>query len=423
MNTFCKSIILAVSMSVLPVMIGATTIQEVTVKLQSANSALPPFLQKRMEAGVHTVGEHVLLGKDTEDIDQQISDYEMITSDIIGRVLYGYDVQNIKIRTGKNSTIDLTIKPYKDTVQKIDMEVDYGNLSLMSQELLKEDIKKIKPQIEQILLGASLDAFDWINSVTEKILRERLSDELPEFTTKVSIEPGKTTKVRVFLIPQGDIVRKVDFNFESKTLPKLVFTPMQKKYQNKYQELTGLPVDYLKRRVLFLETQIQKDLQESKAHKVYQVDFKTHIKSDSDTEIIVDGNSDRYVIQAAVAIDMGKEENNVNIKTHLGYNRTSHQEIFLESEFYPGDYKWKIYPSWSYKVGRGTRLAYQYELNDKQNIVLWQQELGKDVYLRVKRWFPLNQYQYGLVYKMDKHMSIEYIVEKEENWLRLVGSI
>lgn len=423
MNTFCKSIVLATLISGLPMMIGATAIQEVAVKLQGANSALHPFLQKRMEAGVKTVGEHVLLGKDTEDIDLQIGDYENVTGDIVGRVLYGYDVKNLKIVTGKKTTINLTVSPYKDVVEAIDIDVDYGNLSPMSQKILKKDIATIKPQIEQILLGASLDAFDWINSVTEKILRERLSDELPEFTTKVSITPGKTTMVKVYIIPQGDIVRTVDVKIKSSSLPNVVFKSIQNMYQSKYQGLNGLPVAYLKRRALSIEDQIQKSLQDTKAHKTYHIDFKTNIESDVNTNVIIQANSDRYVIGAGVAIDMGKEENNVNIKTHLGYYRTPKQELFVESEFYPGNYKWKIYPSWAFHIGKGTILAYQYELTDKQNIALYQQELGKDLFLRAKKWFPNNQYQYSLVYKMDKHMSVEYIVEKEENWLRLVGNI
>lgn len=423
MNNFCKGIILTALLNISPMMVGATAIQEVAINLQSATSALPPFLHKRMEAGIYTVGEHVFLNKDTVEIQNQRQEYENITSDILSRVLYGYDVQSIDLDLGAKTTLNIVVKPYKDIIENIEMDIDYGNLSPMAQSLLQDDIAKIKPQLEQILLGASLDAFDWINSIVEKILRERLSDDLPEFTTKVSIELGKTTKVKVFVIPQGEMVRKVNVDIKSKSLPKLVFLPMQNHYQNKYEELTGLPIAYLKRKVSAVENLLKEELQNSKASKVYDVSFTPHLRPEVDTNITINAALERYLLTGGVAIDMGKEKNNVSLQTHLGYYRTPKQEIYIESEFYPGNYQWKIYPSLSYEFSKDTSLAYQYEMKERQSIALFKQSLGDGTYLRMKKYLNNDQYQYALVYKLDNHLNIEYIVEKEENWLRLVGNI
>lgn len=201
----------------------AAPIEAVTVHLEGARQPLPAVLAKRMTAAVQTAADKLYIGVDTDTVLAGEATYHKVTSDIIDRILYGYTVESLEIIPGQTSQLAVRLRPYGQTIQSVDVTVEYGNLSSVAQQLVAQDVAFVEPRIEQILLGAPLDSLDWASAVTSQLVRNELEGALPEFIPQVEITPGTNTKVRVYLIPQGAVVRHSSTEISSNTLPSSIF--------------------------------------------------------------------------------------------------------------------------------------------------------------------------------------------------------
>lgn len=120
---------------------SAVTIDRVDVRLNSAGSPVPTLAAKRISASIQTVGRRVLLEHDDGEVAQNVEAYKKIMNDIVDRVLIGYTVETIVIEPGSDTIVDVTVRPWGDTIENVDMTVDFGSLPVMAQELAKKTSK------------------------------------------------------------------------------------------------------------------------------------------------------------------------------------------------------------------------------------------------------------------------------------------
>ena len=67
-----KAWIIAIAAAILPCnIVAARTVSHVTVTVRTVGVGLPALAEKRMQAGIQTVGNHVLLARDTQDLQQR----------------------------------------------------------------------------------------------------------------------------------------------------------------------------------------------------------------------------------------------------------------------------------------------------------------------------------------------------------------
>ncbi len=81
--------------AMLPLSVWSAPITGVEVTVRG--DALSPAMLKRMEAGIKTVSQHLLVGKDTEEVRARQEDYKQVATELIGRVLYGYTITDISL--------------------------------------------------------------------------------------------------------------------------------------------------------------------------------------------------------------------------------------------------------------------------------------------------------------------------------------
>lgn len=102
---------------------------------------MPTLAAKRISASIQTVGRRVLLEHDDGEVAQNVEAYKKIMNDIVDRVLIGYTVETIVIEPGSDTIVDVTVRPWGDTIENVDMTVDFGSLPVMAQELAKKTSK------------------------------------------------------------------------------------------------------------------------------------------------------------------------------------------------------------------------------------------------------------------------------------------
>lgn len=401
----------------------AEPVESVTVSLSGSRQPLPPVLAKRMTAAVQTAADKLYVGADTDAVAAGHATYQKVTTDIIDRILYGYTVESLEITPGVNSRLDVRLRPYGQTIQAVDVSVEYGNLTPVAQELVARDVAFVEPRIEQILLGASLDSLDWATAVTSQLVRNELEGALPEFIPQVDIIPGVQTKVKVYLIPQGTVVRHGSTEISSNTLPSTVFYATKRYYDEYLVGLEGVPVAFVARHENDLLSFIQQGLDNSRASQRFGISMKPTLQLGTDLLLKIQVDSSRYIVRAEGYLDMGTEtDHNVGIKLFTGIKQGK-GDWYLETNFFPDDYKWAFYPSYAYHFTQDTTLAYQYNLSDKYSRVWLRQDIGSRWHVRAQRDFEIKRNEFGLAYDLNNYLTLEYVVNDDDNWLRLIGYI
>ena len=407
---------------------SAVTIDRVDVRLNSAGSPVPTLAAKRISASIQTVGRRVLLEHDDGEVAQNVEAYKKIMNDIVDRVLIGYTVETIVIEPGSDTIVDVTVRPWGDTIENVDMTVDFGSLPVMAQELAKKDIQGSQGLVENVLVGLPEDALDWASGAVKDVLESELEQKIPEFYPHVVIVPGRTAKVTVYFLPKLPVVRNVKVGVDSENLPRVLFFKMRQNIETRYEGLEGLPVAFVQRH----ERDIQEDLETAVAGQWAVKQYKLHVDPEltvgENMNIRLKSTTDFYDIRASAYIDMSrsgsnhhKDEEDTVLNLHMGRKIGGHHELYGEVEFKPSTVKWNFIPGYFYKWGNKTTLGYQFETEDKSNHLWLRQRLNDKWGIRLDWDMTNHDEEIGINYRFHDYIGLEYILSEHDQWLRIIG--
>jgi hypothetical protein len=380
----------------------------------------PPKIAKRMTASVGTVGEQMLAGRNTDEVLDNQASYEKLIKEIFDRVLVGYSVQSVKLSPGFNTAITIEIAPWGDVVQEVAIEYDFGNLSPEIVSLIKKDMGNIEEKINDVLIGLPIDAVDWAGGLSKVATRELLAEQLPEYRANMDVVPGGRTVVRLSLSPLGTTVQDVHVSLRSQTIPNIVLAAVRPTMNETSKILIGLPVAFVERHRDYF---IDKLIMEQPLTKKYGITTTPLLNVGADTEIALKVETDKYKISLEAYLDMGHNEDNTSARLHAGKVMSKRDELFVEVNFIPSTVSWQVVPGWGHTIGSSTVAGIKYNASSSQNIFWLKQEVSRNWSMRLERT-PKNSYnEFGIRYKLHDFLSAEYIITKDDQWLRLVGNL
>lgn len=402
---------------------AADTIEAVTVVIASPEGKPPARVVKRMEASVATVGNHVFTGRSIEEISAGKSDYERIVSDVIGRVLVGYSVEEVHIIPGAVTQIAVTIIPWGDVVRDVHLEMDVGSLSPEVAKLITKDMGDLEESLAGVLVGLPIDSLDWAGGVSKTVIRELLTAQLPEFRSSFDIVSGPQTIVRLTLAPQGPVVQDTRVSLRSRTIPNVLLLKAKPAVEEAAKMMNGLPVAFVERHSAYFNTRLAAAVKDHPVAKEYGLTLTPQVIPGRQTQIELTAETTKYRLTLEGYVDMGREQDNTALKLHAGKFINSADEVFTEVEFIPSSVTWNFYPGWSHKMGTTTYAGMKYDISDKVNILWVNQNIGSDWSLRLERTPATNSDEIGVRYKIHDFLSAEYIIGDHEKWLRLIGHL
>jgi hypothetical protein len=383
-------------------------------------------VQKRIAASIQTVGNHVLLQHDDDDIRQHMGDYERTVNDIVNRVLIGYTVERLTITPGPDTGMVVEIRPWGETIHSVQVTIDYGSLPPMGQDLANRDLTGAQTLVENLLIGLPIDALDWANGAVKSVMETELETMLPEFYPHIVIIPGTAASVHVYMLPKLPVVRNANVSIEAENLPKIIFLSTRKNLEQHYAGLQGLPVSFVRRHEQAIQADIQETLGKQWVIKKYKLRVTPVLTIGEDTDIHVLSQTDFYDLRAGAYIDVGRNndgrhDSDTVIRGHVGRKIGNHQEIYSELEFTPGTVEWNVMPGYFYQWGKGSQLGYQYETADNSHHLWFRQTLSKRWQFRYDRDFTHRDDEVGLTYRLHEYIGLEYIVSDHDHWLRIIG--
>lgn len=409
----------------------AAPVEHVSVHVTSQQEAIPPLVQKRIAASIQTVGNHVFLQHDDGEIRQHMDEYERTVNDIVNRVLIGYTVEHMTISAGVQTTMNVEIRPWGETIHSVHVHVDYGSLPLMGQEMVNRDLAGVNTLVENLLIGLPVDALDWANGAVKSVMETELENMLPEFYPHIVITPGETAEVHIYMLPQLPVVRNVSVSVDAENLPKVIFLSSRKNLEQHYAGLQGLPVAFVRRHEQSLQSDITDFLGKQWVIKQYKLHVLPSLTIGENTDIHMVSHTDFYDIRAGAYMDIGRSErkhgsddsqdSDTVITSHIGRKIGGHHELYGEIEFTPSTVEWNLIPGYLYHWGNNTQVGYQYETNDNSNHVWFHQAFGKRWQFHYDRDLTHRDNEVGLIYRLHEYIGLEYMVSDHDQWLRIIG--
>ena len=232
-------------------------VDKITINIKFSDDLKVPIeIEKRITASTLTIANNVLQGQPLDKINEQKKSYETLFQDVLGRILIGYYVQAVRLDVAEQTVVEVELRPWQDSIQSVEVSLVNNDISEPYQDLINEDLRGIKPVIENLLLGLPIDAVYWASSILKTSLNDYFNNKLPEYNYSLDITEGSHTMVRLSLYPKGLLVKNSVVAIRSQTIPNLAFLKLRAKVEAYLEKLNGLPVEFLKRHKDFFTKEI-----------------------------------------------------------------------------------------------------------------------------------------------------------------------
>ena len=398
-------------------------IEQVYVQVVDITGGTSIPLLNKMSNSMQLVAQQLLLERDTEAIKPVQQEYATLLSDIADRVLTGYYLQSTELTIDKESELVLKIRPWNAAIRNVEVDLKFSGIEEQTSELLESKLPTLKQQLNDTIFGASVDASDWADGVLRKIVRQQVEEALPEFKVAVDlVNEHKKTVVQVVIYPVGQLVRNIEYSMRSDAIPNILLMKLKHKYAAECNKLRGLPVSYVARQKQEIEEFLLSKLRNEQEILEYDLKPQVTITPDADMSIEFLINSDKYKVWFEGYGDIGRGEENLSGRAHIGKFVSPKEEVFGEVEATLDNVDWTFGAGYTRYWGK-SGWSYIRRVPDGENNYKLEYYLNPKWKLRAEHFANQNRNEYGVRYRIHEFLSAEYVYGGDEFYLRIIGNL
>ena len=380
-------------------------------------------IAKRMQASVYTIGDNVLNGHAITEIVNNKLGYEVLIQDVFNRILVGYSVQKVDLELGKNTIIKVVVYPWHNVIHDVNVDVEISGISEAVKPLAMQDIQGLETVFLNVLQELPIDAIEWVNGILRTGVNEFVSSRLPEFNASFALVTDDHNKVnvKVDLYPKGQLIRETNLQIQSNTIPNTVRLLYRPELNKQIENLVGLPVKFVQRHQDYFIDRLNLVTLNNKNLQKYKVESKVEMLIANQTQVFYTMDSSKYILTVEGYLDVGKDEKNTSVKAHAGRMLNKTNELFLEMDFFPHQMEWDFYPGILHSLTSKTKIGFKYDIEERRGIFLANQILSDRFQARVEHVPSTKFTEFGLRYHLHDFFDVEYVINDDEKWLRLIG--
>lgn len=400
-------------------------IENVRVQVVDTNKGTSAPLLEKMNSSMQIVAQQLLQDKDVESTEAAKADYARLLAEIGDRVFTGYELQQVEMAVAADTTVKLYLRPWSNTIKETKVELSFSGLGQKTAAMLKKRIPRLEEELAQIVTGASVDAVDWAGSILRKQVREKVEQALPEFKAAVDlVQDGKTNNavVQVVIYPIGEAVNDIIYEMHSESVPNLLLMQLKYKYSERCNELRGLPVGYVKRHKQELENILEEELKQEQIVEQLNLIPKVALLVGSDTSINVSLNTNKYKIWLEGYADIGRKDDNLSGKVHVGKYFSPKDEMFVEQELITDEVHWSTNLGYARTWGK-SNWSFRRRLPESDNVYKLEYKLEPRWSLRMEHYSGNDRNEYAVRYRIHEFLSAEYVYGGKESYLRIIGNL
>jgi len=402
---------------------AAGTVESVRTEVSSATH-LPATVRARMETSVSVIAEQLLNGHKIEQVTGQKQEYSHIIHEVFDKVLVGYSVAKVEIEPGEQTLVRVELLPWLQRIEKVKLLVAVEGMPENIEKLVRGDLTGLQGVFEDSLSGLPIAAADWTNGVLKHSLNAYMEQHLPEFRADFDLEAADEAVVKVTVYPRLPVVRTAELFMRSDTVPNVFLLTERWRLQEMVNRLIGVPVGFIARHEQELVQEMANNLDEAAGFRRLKLKTKITFNGGRDMSVISHTDTDSYVLRLEGWADVKHGKNrqqNLRARLHAGVKTAKQDEMFVETDFFPEDVKWKWALGYKHSFGQATQTGLRYNASEKHFEVLAEQQLTHRLLLRYEyRWWD-HRGEAALRYKLHDFLSLEYAVDKDDKWLRCIG--
>ena len=397
------------------------TVVQVVVQDSRGGTSIP-LLQKMTES-MQVVAQQLFLGKGTEKIAGDIPGYEKLLGEVADRVLTGYTTEKVVLAPGKTTVVTFTIFPWSNVIHNPIIDLQFSGVSPTMAAYLQEKMPGLKQRLSGMLEGASLDAVDWAGSVLRTQIRSEVERQLPEFKAAVDlVEQHDQVILQVVVYPVGEVVRRVQYEMLSRSVPNVLLINMKDRYAEKVNNLRGLPVSFVAQNRRELEDMFLEQLRSEQMVGAYHLTPSVSLVPGVNLLADLTVESKDYKIWFEGYGDIGRRENNLSGRAHMGRYFSPNDEIFAEAGVKLDDVAWDFSGGYAWHEGK-TTLSYMRRAPTAENVYRVEYDFGPKWRLRYEYWRGSNVKEYAIRYRIHEFLSGEYVYSTDKSYFRIVGNL
>ena len=410
---------------------AATRIENIDVEIIS-ESSLPPMIKERMRESVTAIGQQLIAGQILPLSDEQLKQKESTIHLVFDKILVGYTVNNVEIKIFDSTAfIKIFLLPWLDTIKKIQVNKKIEGMPPELENLILNDLKNVDEVFSNGLSGLPVAATDWTNGILKRRLNNFMEKFLPEFRAdfdiKITSEENNISvaKIDLTVYPKLPVVRTISLSMRSDTMPNVALVTHRTLMEDTINILIGVPVAFIERHKTEIENLIAKPLD-------YQTDFRRlKIKSQvtltaaEQMSVMIRSDSTRYRMRASGWVDIGRDskaKDDILFRMHIGRKISNLDEVFFQVDVKPQEVEWNWSLGYNRHLLKRTKASLRYDFSDQDFIAAFEYEFLKDWLIRYEHKFDNDRKEAAIRYRLHDFLSVEYVIDQRENWLRFIGN-
>ncbi|MDO4177676.1 MAG: hypothetical protein Q4D21_00665 [Phascolarctobacterium sp.] len=411
--TFCMSLQHAFS----------APINEVDVQVIDENGGTSQILLTKMSSSMHVVSEQLFIGKDDELVGKDVASYESLLQEIGERVFTGYELTRVDVLPAQTTRIKLYARPWSKIISSPKIDLQFSGLEAQTAKFLENRVPNLRQQLNDTISGASVDASDWAGGVLRLLVRKEIEKQLPEFKAAVDlVQENDGTIVQVVVYPVGQVVREITYELRSEDIPNVLLFKLKDKYHNTCDMLRGLPIDYVKKHKDEIAYSLTEELKKESEIHDYNLTPQIEIIPGSNLIINIMLASKEYRAWFEGYADLGRKDDNLSGKAHIGKYISGRDEIFGEVELVTQEMDWNFTLGATRDWGK-SRWTYGRRMPKGENDYRFEYVFGPKWRLRAEHFSSRDRNEFGVRYRIHEFLSAEYVYDGHESYLRIIGNL
>lgn len=389
----------------------------------SAEANLPPLVRERMEKSVAAIAEQLLMGADTVALERSKAEKERVIHEVFDKVLIGYTVAGVEITPGENTAVTVKLWPWQDVIGQVKTDIVVEGMPPPIADMVLEDAAGAEDVFRAALLNLPLAATDWTNGVLRKRLNEYLADRLPEFRADFELNTGEVTEVSLTLYPRLPVIRTVELVMRSDTLPNIALMEYRDYADEKTKLLIGVPVSFAARHSEEICRLFADYLDDAPLFRQGGIRSHAELTAGENARIVTHSDAENYRLSLTGHYDVksGDEDNNLMLRAYFARRLSKPDEVFLQTDVYPRKMDWRWGIGYARDLWFGAKGAVHYDIGRHNFKLGLEQNFARDWRLRYEYRFDDRVGEAGLAYKVHDFFQIEYVIDRYDSWLRLIG--
>ena len=404
--------------------LASGTIAAVRAEVAADGEALPPTVRVRMEKSVAAISSQIIEGKAIASYEGRRAADEETIREVFDKVLVGYSVTAVAIEPGEEAHVRVTLAPWAERVEKVEVEVSVDGVSPVIGKMAKEDLRGVETVFRKSLEGLPMAAVDWTNGVLKESLNAYMAEHLPEFRADFDVDTARRTHVALTVYPKTPVVRTIDLAMRSDTIANFALLEKRSVLQAKADEMLGVPVAFVARHEKEFARGMEEVLDASGEFRT--LGLKTHatIAAGEQTSVMSRSDTSRYRLRLEGWGDVGRRSadgNDITFRAHAGAMLSAADEIFVQADVLPQDFDWGWEAAYERRVFPGVFASVRYDMREHA----WTTGVRAAPLPRVEVRWEYRRADHtgeaGLSYRLHDFLRAELVRDSSGGWLRLIG--